>query len=94
MVESICQALCEKATTQGVTERSIVATSAAIHAACSASCAAVIVHDSPVKAIQWMSGVSNEYQKFEPELLLTPAFSRMAAKRRENCANAPPPCVP
>ena len=75
VVLSICHALCEKATTHGVTARSTLATSAAIHAACAASCCADMVHVSAVKAIQWTSGVSKEYQKLLGEPELAAAFS-------------------
>jgi len=73
--------LCEKATTHGVAARSTFARSAATHAACAASCAALIVQLSPLKAIQWINGVSNEYQKeeFEPEL--APAYCASARWR-------------
>jgi hypothetical protein len=52
VVESIGYALCEKTTTHGVTARSTLARSASTHAACAAICAALIVHDSPLKATQ------------------------------------------
>ena len=74
-------ALCEKAKTHGVTARSTLARSAATQAACAAIWPALIVHDSPLKAIQCTSGVSNEYQKdeFEPEL--APAYLASARWR-------------
>jgi hypothetical protein len=94
VVESICQALWEKAITQGVRARSTELRSCVIHAFCCASCPALMVQLSAQKAIQCTWGVSKEYQRLELEPELLPTFCARARLRSTNWANSPPPCVP